>query len=161
MHSQPLIVGYSLVKILIKKRKSILTRLVLCKDFLPRAKISLFRGAAPQCLGEAATAARASNRESQPKTEQNHAYNILCSKFIKCCEQYRGYHMQRSKRVSGPSRAIYTRGVKDHSAKAKDASVCISLNTGRVTTDHEQFKGARVATISRQEQYRDTHPGGP
>ena len=55
-----------------KKQKSILTQLVLCKDFLSQAKISLFRGAAPQCLGEAATA-RASNRESQPKTEQNHA----------------------------------------------------------------------------------------
>ena len=67
--------------------------------------------------------------------------------------------MQRSKRVRGPSRTIYTRGVKDHSAKARDASVCISLNSGRVTT--EQLKGARVATISPQEQYRDTHPSGP
>ena len=61
-----------------------------------------------------------------------------------------------SKRVRGPSRVIYTRGVKDHSAKAKYVSVCISLNNGRVTI--EQLKGARVAAISRQEQYRDNHP---
>ena len=72
-----------------------------------------FQRGRPQCLGEAATA-RASNRESQPKTERNHAYNILCSKFIKCCEQYRGYCMQRSKGVRDPSRAIYTSGVKLH-----------------------------------------------
>ena len=67
--------------------------------------------------------------------------------------------MQRSKRIRGPSRGIDTRGVKDHPAKAKDASVCISPNSGRDTT--KQLKGARVATIFRQEQSGDTPPGGP
>ena len=104
----------SLVKILTKKQKSILTGLVLCRDFLPLGKICLFlEGPPPTSWG-------GSNNKSfkQRKHEQNHAYNILCSKFM-CCEEYRGYCIQRSKRVRGSSRAIYTRGVKTSQPKQR------------------------------------------
>ena len=101
---------------------------------------SLFRGAAPQCPGEAATTKGAtSSRESLPKTEHCIVYNTF-SKIIKHCEQYSALSMHKSRRGTDPSEAIHTRGVEDHPTKITsggDARDCIRYNGDRLTNPHK------------------------